>query len=64
MLNYLKAVWICYRVFIKYCVILKYSGLWLFSVFPGFQCVYTHQEGRTPALAAAKLAEFRKITKI
>ena len=42
---------IIYRVFIKYCVfpkILKYSGLWLFSVFPRCQCVYTHQAGRTP----------------
>ena len=42
-----------YRVFIKYCVfpkILKYSGLWPFSVFPRCQCVYTHQVGRTPAL--------------
>ena len=42
-----------YRVFIKYCVfwnILKYSGLLPFSVFPRFQCVYTHQAGRKPAL--------------
>ena len=33
-----------YRLFIKYCVfseILKYSGLWPFSVFPRCQCVYT-----------------------
>ena len=30
--------------------ILKYSGLWSFSVFPLCQCVYTHQAGRTPAL--------------
>ena len=31
--------------------ILKYFGLWPFSVFPWCQCVYyTHQEGRTPAL--------------
>ena len=30
--------------------ILKYSGLWPFSVFPRCQCVYTHQAGRKPAL--------------
>ena len=30
--------------------ILEYSGLWSFSVFPWYQCVYTHQAGRTPAL--------------
>ena len=30
--------------------ILKYSGLWPFSVFPRYQCVYTYQAGRTPAL--------------
>ena len=32
--------------------ILKYSGLWPFSVFPRCQCqcVYTQQAGRTPAL--------------
>ena len=30
--------------------ILKYSGLWSFFVFPLYQCVYTHQAGRTPAL--------------
>ena len=30
--------------------ILKYSGLWSFSVFPLCQCVYTNQAGRTPAL--------------
>ena len=40
-------------MFIKYSVfwnILKYPGLWPFSVFPLCQCVYTHQAGRTPAL--------------
>ena len=30
--------------------ILKYSGLLPFSVFPRYQCVNTHQAGRTPAL--------------
>ena len=30
--------------------ILKYSGLWPFSVLPQCQCVYTHQAGRTQAL--------------
>jgi len=30
--------------------ILKYSGLWPFSVFLRRQCVYTHQTGRKPAL--------------
>ena len=30
--------------------ILKYSGLWPFSVFPRCQCVYTYQAGRTQAL--------------
>ena len=30
--------------------ILKYSGLWPFSLFPWCQCVYTHQAGRAPAL--------------
>ena len=30
--------------------ILKYSGLWPFSVFPRRQCVYTHQAGSTQAL--------------
>ena len=30
--------------------ILKYSGFWLFSVIPRFQCVYTHQAGRKLAL--------------
>ena len=38
---------------IKYCVfskILKYSGLWPFSVFPRCPCVYTRQAGRTAAL--------------
>ena len=30
--------------------ILKYSGLWPFSVFPRCHCVYTHQAGRTPTL--------------
>ena len=38
------------RVFIKYCVFWKYSGLWPFSVFPRCQCVYTHQAVRKPAL--------------
>ena len=40
-----------YRVFIKYCVfpkILKYSGLWPFSVFPRRQCVCTQHTGRKP----------------
>ena len=31
-------------------MILKYSGLWPFSVFPRCQCVYTHQAGRKPGL--------------
>ena len=42
-----------YREFIKYCVflkILKYFGLWPFSVLPWCQCVYTRQAGRSPAL--------------
>ena len=40
-----------YRVFIKYCVFSKeYSGPLPFSVFPWYQCVYTHQAGRKPAL--------------
>ena len=30
--------------------ILEYSGLWPFSVFPRYQCVYTYQAGRTPVL--------------
>ena len=30
--------------------ILKYSGLWPFSVLPRCQCVYTRQAGRKPAL--------------
>ena len=30
--------------------ILKYSGLWPFSVCPRCKCVYTYQAGRTPAL--------------
>ena len=34
-------------VFLK---ILKYSGLWPFSVLPLCQCVYTHKAGITPAL--------------
>ena len=50
----LQRVGIWYRVFIKYCLffpkILKYSGLWPFPIFPLYQCVYTHQAGRTPAL--------------
>ena len=37
--------------------ILKYSGLWSFSVLPRWQCVYTHKAGRKPA----ELVEFRKI---
>ena len=51
-----------YRVFIKivfFSKILKYSGLWPFSVLPRCR-VYTHKAGRRPALAA-ELAEFRKI---
>ena len=50
--NYNSLASLSYRVFIKYCFfskILKYSGLWPFSVFPRCQCVYTHQAGRTPA---------------
>ena len=44
-----------YRVFIKYCVfflkILKYFGLYPFSVFPRCQFVYTQQKtSRKPAL--------------
>ena len=30
--------------------ILKYSGLFPFSIFPRCQCLYTHKEGRTLAL--------------
>ena len=37
-----------YRMFFS--KILKFSGLWPFSVFPQCQCVYTYQVGRTPAL--------------
>ena len=44
-----------YRVFIKYCVFFEdfkiYSGLWLLSVAPRCQCVYT-MVGQTQALAA------------
>ena len=40
--------------------ILKYSGLWPFSVFPWCQCAYANQVGTS---AAVELAEFRKITK-
>ena len=41
-------------------MILKYFGLWPFSVFSRCQCVYTNKAGRKPALAS-ELAEFRKI---
>ena len=50
----LAGVW--YRVFIKYCVFFKYSGLWPLSVSPRCQFVDT-MAGQT-----AELAEFRKIT--
>ena len=42
--------------------ILKYSGLWPFSVLPRCQCVYTHKAGRKPALAAEKSKILRKNT--
>ena len=50
----------CYLNIVFFPKILKYSGLWPFSVLPRCQCVYTHKAGRKPALAA-ELAEFRKI---
>ena len=39
-----------YRVFIKYCVFFRILKNILDSVFPRWQCVYTYQAGRTPAL--------------
>ena len=40
----------CSLKFVFFPKILKYSGLWPFSIFPRCQCVYTHQAGRKPAL--------------
>ena len=40
----------CLLNIVFYPKILKYSGLWPFSVFPRCQCLYTHQAGRKPAL--------------
>ena len=39
-----------YRVFIKYCVFFWFYKNIPDSVFPRYQCVYTHQAGRKPAL--------------
>ena len=54
--------------FVFFPKILKYFGLWPFSVFPRCQCVYTHQAGRTPALqqnwqSSEKSQHFREKTK-
>ena len=42
----------CSLNIVFFSMILEYSGLWPFSVFPSArrQCVYTHQAGRKPAL--------------
>ena len=55
-----------YRVFIKYCVFFEDFNIFralAFLVFPGCQCVYTHQASMQNTSAAAELAEFRKIQK-
>ena len=40
----------CSLIIVFFLKILKYSGLWSFSVFHLCQCVYTHRAGRKPAL--------------
>ena len=52
-----------YRVFIKYCVftkILKYSGLWPFSVFPRSQCVYSTRTRQVEHQRSSRIGRVQK----